>query len=909
MLIPHNVAAQIAPTNSATISGSVSDSTGKPVAHAKVSVSGPKNASTQSDARGFFVFIGMSFGSYELTADASGLGTATRNLIVEGDTNVAIEYNTTIVNGLKVIAQVKNIAPAQFNVTSASITQVNPMEEAFQGETSWRRILEQIPGVAQAGLLGGQSQVAGVPDSPLVPVQLSIDGALPYETATLLDGMPLIGGSYNYTAGNGTDLGRYALNGFDAADVVRGPGANAPSIVDSIGGSFVLHSPSVVSKNHFEFSVSNDPYGGIVANALIGVRFTRLSVVATYGINSSPGPLSSAGIQGPPDPILTVNGQSFSPYSPPCSSPCYSGQYLLNTNYTLSQFPYYGYQLGILEGGLNQTTSWNQHSGSIALSYEFSPSISVGFFYAGLTSSQNGAPTSFTNTFVPPAGYGESLPAGQYISNTSYLSDYPFTQTSSLLEEKVTARLGNGVLRLAALQNRIFEECSFSEPASAVVRLYGGGYLNGSSTLTIFNGEAYTITLSPFSVITPEENSNNRDLLISYATPIGEKFHVGASFVKSYYDTPQSYSIPFYGIFSTTPSAVSETTNETRFFIGGDPSEKTSLDLSMYFANANYHVPTVSGTNATLYHDANYPYVAPRLGFVWRPTASVAVRAAAGGGFAEAPLNYIAGGVSAPQPCLSSPGYCENTANLNLQPEKSFGFELGTDIRLPRDTVLSFDVYRSDLYGQFYNATTVSAYTIGGVTYPLYTTQYGNLGKSRYEGLLIDLHHDVPRGLYWTFSGGLTRGYLVSVPQSFYNSPGQTCDLVTGVGCTNVNVMPNINFNGTFTGVSVPYAQALGVLGYRWDIRKSVDITGVYFGNNNTYFHPGFVEFDGHIHYPLTKILSLSATFRNITGIYDRAMQIYSPASGAPTITGLPYPLYGEQYGPRTVLMTLNLKQ
>ena len=30
---------------------------------------------------------------------------------------------------------------------------------------------------------------------------------------------------------------------FETADVVRGPGANAPSIVDSVGGSFVLHAP------------------------------------------------------------------------------------------------------------------------------------------------------------------------------------------------------------------------------------------------------------------------------------------------------------------------------------------------------------------------------------------------------------------------------------------------------------------------------------------------------------------------------------------------------------------------------------------------------------------------------------------------------------------------------------------
>ena len=77
-------------------------------------------------------------------------------------------------------------------------------------------------------------------------------------------------------------------------------------------------------------------------------------------------------------------------------------------------------------------------------------------------------------------------------------------------------------------------------------------------------------------------------------------------------------------------------------------------------------------------------------------------------------------------------------------------------------------------------------------------------------------------------------------------------------------------------------------------------------GNNNTYFRPAFVELDGHIGYPLTRNVSLLVTFRNITGIYDSPYQIYTPSnlSGAPTISGLPYVLYGEEYGPRTVLLT-----
>src|SRR5580700_10360113 len=133
--------AQIAPTNSATISGSVSDVGGKPVAHATVSLSGPKSASTQTDAQGLFVFIGVPFGTYSISAAATGLGTATRGVSVQGDVNVAIQYEPASMNGLKVIANVSSSANAHFNVTPASITQVNPMANAFEGKTSWRTIL------------------------------------------------------------------------------------------------------------------------------------------------------------------------------------------------------------------------------------------------------------------------------------------------------------------------------------------------------------------------------------------------------------------------------------------------------------------------------------------------------------------------------------------------------------------------------------------------------------------------------------------------------------------------------------------------------------------------------------------------------------------------------------------------
>jgi outer membrane receptor protein involved in Fe transport len=588
--------------------------------------------------------------------------------------------------------------------------------------------------------------------------------------------------------------------------------------------------------------------------------------------------------------------------------------------------PYYGYQEGLFACCGNYSSAWTQHSGSVALRYGFSPNVSAEIFYAGENSLMPTPAAYGAFDFLPPAGY--SGQTGMSFLPMCFPQGSTSQNVSSLLEEKITTQLGRGVLQLAALQNRSGGTTGLNPPTSGTLRLYGAGCVGSASltiacpsggALTIFDGGMYSVT-APTGNVYGTAWTDNRDLLVSYVTPLGANFHAGASFVKSYYDSPETVfeNYPIYGlndVSCSVPSAISQTTNEMRIFAGGNLSEKTSLDISMYVANANYHLPDPNNIASYAtpgadinYVDSNYTYAAPRLGFVWRPTAAVAVRAAAGGGFAEAPLNDLVGSNEIYD---VGPYYETFKPNLNLQPEKSFGFDLGTDIRFSRNTVLSFDVYRTNLYGQLYNSTMTSGScpTCGGL--PLFVTQYGNLGESRYEGILVDVRHTVPHGTYWSLSGGLTRGYVVSLPAGFYNTADGTCIPATGANCTNVNVVPGANFNGTYTdGASVPYAQGLGMLGYRWNADKYVDLVGTYFGNNNTYFRPAFVELDGHIGYPLTRNVSLLVTFRNITGIYDGPFQIYTPDnfSGAPTISGLPYVQYGEMYGPRTVLLTTDLR-
>ena len=666
------------------------------------------------------------------------------------------------------------------------------------------------------------------------------------------------------------------MSTFDTADVVRGPGADAPSIVDSIGGSFVLHPPGRVEKNPFEFSVSNDPYGGVVSNAKAEFHFGRLSATITYGINNSPGPLGSRNVIAAYSwPLVTENGQTFqgcgTSYYFGCSTYVYpSGppQYT-NGNYVI--------QSALLLDGAPINTAWTQHSGSIALLYDITPSITAQVFYAGLSSGMATPGAEYLVNFVPAVGYTGSLPAGLY--HFVYAFGEESEQASSLLEEKLTAYVGRGVVRVAALQNNSFvQEPTSNRLPNGQYTLYGTGYVGTTSpgTLTAFNGTPANLVFSPLS-----DNFaawvNNRDILASYATQIGSRLNVGLSYVTSYYNYPYEYESSSYSY--SQPTATSETTTEIRLHAGVAVSDKLNVDASWYFAKGTYHVQNPNDPTGNTWAGSTFPYSAPRIGVVWNAGRDIAIRAAAGGGYALPVLSNLVGHNAV---YLCGPFYQDYKTNLNLTPEKSFGFDLGTDIRLHHDTVLSFDLYHTNLYGQFFSSTTLTGTYLG---LPLYTSQYENLGQSRFEGINIDIHHDVSKGIYWHGALGLTRAYVVSFPAGFYNTA--SCS-----NCANTYIVPGINFDGEFQS-TVPYANGSAEVGYRWAPGKYIDLAPTYYGNNNEYFRPAFIEFDAHAGYALTKNVSLLATFRNITGIYGQDYELVVPATGAPSVVGAPYPLYG----------------
>lgn len=908
-MAPRPVTAQIAPgvlqsaAQTATISGTVSLSNGTFVSGADVKLIGPAVLSTTTDAHGAFQFTAVPHGTYTIIASAGNLGTASKaNLVVNGDTKVEIQYAQASTE-LRTIANVTTrSAGAHINVTSSSITSVSPSSYAFQGNSSWKNIFAQIPGVSPTSYTsGGELIDAAVQGMPQEPIVLSVNGALPYETSTTLDGMPMQGTSYveNFTeVGGGLDLGQLPMNGFDAADIVRGPGANAPSIVDSIGGSFVLHAPGTVNKNNYELAISSDPYGGIKANAKAAFHFGRLSTTFIFGVNDSPGPAGNASvIDALTATPTTINGQSVHGAVGGYGTSIYPSCYCTASDTLLfCCVPYFA--------------GWSARSGAAALSYQISPSLSAQVFYAGSSSSQDEIGGYFPVYFHPGTGYSGSIAPSPPGKTSLELPDAlpPFISyyAGSLLEEKVTGYLGNGVLRLSALQNNTWEyRNNRLANANGNYTLWGTAVVGaGAGTVTPFNGTTAALTFlnegyADFNA------TNNRDLLASYALQLGSSSSAGVSYLTSYYNEPHNVLLTINGapIFGQTVGpAVAATTRETRLHFDTQIGDKLSLGLSWYLATADYHVPAPSAAGG--YSDAHFPYSAPRFGAVWNASPNIAIRAAVGGGYALPTLYNLTGwSLSYCGSCVP-PQYFETLPNFNLRPETAFGFDVGTDWRASPQTVVSADLYLTNLYGQFYQTQTVGTYN-GLLDF---ITEFGNIGTSRMEGLNLDVHHDVARGYYWRGTLGLTRGYVVSLPAGFYNNPSVPCTL-----CINQNVIPGPNFNSSAFPTTVPYASASGQIGYRWSRDKFLDLVATYYGNNNIYNTPtGFVEVDGHAGYALTKNVSLLATFQNVTGIYDDWIKHTAPGYAVPVIAGAPPPTYGavimQPYGPRAVVLTLDFK-
>jgi hypothetical protein len=752
------------------------------------------------------------------------------------------------------------------------------------------QILNEIPGIilTPSSPLTSTNIAAGILSTTEIP---QIRGALPYETQSLIDGHPVsvgFAGSFSPLFVNPNQL--------QSIEVVKGPGATPVDINYAVGGSVNYITLQPTAKPHFSFDIDEDSYGGTSTNvnATGTTAHDKLGYAFALGIDGTPGPWHN--YPAPGAVTLVNSGASAYVNGVPICGTLGSGTGCFQSNVNgpanLNGLPIIQFETYACCDLLQSQYLARTELGKIRYSLSETTSLTIAYL-GGQATSAFAQTFEYPQTyFVPPAGYTGSVPAGLSIP-LGLVTYYPTTlsNTQGLVESELRTSIGKASLLFryyagASDSNTI--NVPFGQPYSFSTNLWGGTP-NASGGTTYFNDTPSVITVNgagQANVTTDHYDGLSGELDVpagdnTYSLSYDRTRH--SSFDENLYDDPSADTtiIP-----AGSSQAFSTYMLRGAFALGS----RVNLTLANYFINYATHYTPDGGVT---WADATSSHYLPRLAITDRVSADSILRFSAGSSIAPPYLSLVTTQGGAPQPNVEGAAsyytLIQNTGTIS--PESAFGYDLGADHRLGRDTVLSGDLYFTTLHGQFLVSTTTdgiytSAAGATSGTAPLFLQQTQNLGSSRYEGIELSLRHTPQLGVGYKLQGSMERAFAYNLPPGFY-------DTGAGPDTTNLAVIPNINFQPsglTFNGLSsrIPYATAYGEISYRWK-RAYALLGATYFGVNNAYNQPPFGVLNGTIGVNLGPTTSLQLTANNITSAYS--------STAGSLQGGIPVPLVGGQFG------------
>lgn len=340
-------------------------------------------------------------------------------------------------------------------------------------------------------------------------------------------------------------------------------------------------------------------------------------------------------------------------------------------------------------------------------------------------------------------------------------------------------------------------------------------------------------------------------------------------------------------------------------------SPMLKMTLSDYLVQYTDHTTVDSGLT---FNNYTHNFNGVRFGTTWQPTRDLSVRLGAGSSIAPPYLSLVSSSTNAPLPNSNgNPTYFTQSANApDLKPETAFGYDLGADKRISKNTVVSADVYLTHLENQFLvsqipDGTYTGSTSVGATfTLPLFLTTAQNLGNARYEGVELSIKDAPPRGFGYLLQGSLQRGYTYNLPAGFY-------DTAAGIDTTNLGVIPYSNYCGSGPGYNglalacIPYAQGYGEINYQsGNMFYRVGLT--YFGNNNSYDVPAFTVLSASIRAKLTPTLMAQLSGDNLTAQNANGyIENFEGGVPVPLVNGQLGYTNTMQYGPETVRLTFTL--
>ena len=924
----------------ATVTGTVLDTESHPVATARISLIGPTTMSSTTDARGQFVFSSVPLGLYDIIVTTKNLGTTTRlGTTISGDVNVQLQYESEQVGSkLRVIGRTSTAAQgARLNVTPATVNQISAQAFADDNTVHLNDLLQTIPGVSVGTAYEQSSNVAGsdIASPSANSAYVSIRGALSYETAIAFDDHVLLG---NGTGGSGFNVGYLTALGLQSLDVIKGPGALSPTINGAIGGTVDYRSADTHGKPTLTSNITYDGLGGMkyTFTSSGSTKNDRFGYSAGYYAYNSPGYFGNGYSTFTTLQFgETINGV-------PQSSYANNSGYEYGTTYspmgTPPTLPYYGEASSLLLCCSVTTDLFSEHAEFTKLRYNLTPTTTLSGLFLGYQYNADygtgynllAGPTVFTpdpSYVAPSAG-----PAPGSTQTASALLTAAESAHQNVTEVDLRQQIGAGSLRLsylaAAYMDRYYSNLGAIGGSGLTFPGYGTAIVNGS-TVT-FDGTPLTVT-APFNSYAAAETyvvQKQGDGLLQYVVPIR------SSVFSLAYDHAVSKPWVNGGNGASEPFPVTDQNGgqlaqiidsymlRGEFNIAPNVRAVTGYYFDAYdmiFSPLTSQLPNFVGENPLYlgsFTDHRSTYGTPRIGFTWRPSADISVRAGAGGAVAPLPLqNFVLSSTNtSPLPDNpASPTYYYYTLNNpNIRAETSFGYSAGIDARIrPIEAVASLDAYLTNVYGQFFTQT-VSEGTY--LNLPLYATESVNLSNSREEGIEASLRREVPKGIGFALGLGLQRSYTYNLPPSFYAVPGNPLAI-------NLSVLPNENFRSGltgggvgFNGEAIPYANGSAEISYRFNGDGIIRLSTTYYGNNNGYYRPAFFGINAVARFPLGHGLALQLNAVNIGNVYSQ----FAPFTfiNSSTQPGIPVPLangqegaaFGGVLGPPTLSVSLRDK-
>jgi outer membrane receptor protein involved in Fe transport len=826
--IPAAAQAPAAPT----LSGRVTDPSGKPL-KAHVTATGARTSKTFETGSDGTFSVTLPAGSYSIEVAAPGFQTTqTDNIIVPATRPLVFALPTATLQTIGRV--VTSSSPTVINSTAAARTIISDQVFVDQGQTQVMNVLDEIPGVEVIRSSG---------NSPGSNTSISVRGAQPYETQDLIDGHPV---TLSATGAYGFNTTFLNSNILGSVEVLQGPGAMPNTVENAIGGSVNFRTPTIMPGFHASFIGQYDTFQGQVFGIKASDTFGKLGVLVAYASNVTPGyvtpgvQLASGGTSGSyVSPAITAgNGGPANPRE------------------------------SVIDYGVPTTENFSSQSQLAKLSYAFSPQTSVTLSQLATQSlnDETGTLASYTYATIVPC---LPLPNCSNYTNASY---------GGLIGTKQYVQVSDAYPANTEFDNEPIYAGEFRTvlgPGSFLARYYTGTI---SRTITQLNDNAITAPCgTPACPVTVVNGVNQYDDAQFYQEYTFDVLH-GED---AQYTVPVGVDSFTLGFDRHLDNAFAQETGETNPYI---PIQSISYSLrgdiqltpKLLLETGNYY-------SNTSFIGSRFD---PRDGLVFKPNSNLAVRASFGTAFVAPYYNLVDTGAVA----NVANGTLTLPPDMGFKPETSVGWDVGTDVKFSRDTLLSVDGYVTNLFNRFTNTTYEASGEYEGKNYTK-ISQLQNEANVKEEGVNLTFIYAPQYGFGFRNATDFLRDYAYNQLPS---SEG-TVALVVGTPANNVQTPDD------------PYMKIRNDAWYQFKSGQLVRIGTMSYGANNSWGQHGFTEYDAQIRTPLKERgLSLSIGGSNLTNINNyNVYTIYNGGYTYPALSGaLGYTSF-RPVAPRTVYVQL----